>query len=283
MAEGVIDVWDAETFDQALIRRLAAAANLIVDYYGRETAIFLEHELGRGPGRSILRPENAHAAAFMAFRDGLTGDLAERRIRAWHYTRLTDAEVAALRTEGPHLSTLERFRQRVDALTAAGALTPAAAEAVWTASPFHSDQHDARTGKFWMVSHPTAVTDGGVRPLMSHWGGEVANMWLDDGDLLSTLAAIGQARVIELAVPMAQTRHAFGAAEAVVATFGREHGAIPEKHAFDLYATSALPADAILAVHTDGEARFADIARGYPSGFIDVAISRWKELTGDDD
>jgi len=282
-ADGIIDVWDASTFDQGLLERLTAHTDTIVDYYARDHAIFLEHELGRGAGRSILRPDNRHAAAFIALKEGLMADMAERTIRAWHYTRLTDSEVAALQADGPHLSTVERLRARVDALAASGALQAASVEVIWAASPLHSDQHDARSGKFWMVSHPAAVTDGGVRPLLSHWGGEVANMRLDDEDLLARLAAIGKARVIEVGAPLAATRHAYSTAEGVVATFARANGAIPEKHAFDLYARTALPPTAILAVHTEGEGTFATIGRGYPSAYVDVALGRWKELTGEDD
>jgi hypothetical protein len=37
-----------------------------------------------------------------------------RTIRAWHYTRLTDAEVVAMRMTGISLSSLDAIRQRLD-------------------------------------------------------------------------------------------------------------------------------------------------------------------------
>jgi hypothetical protein len=149
--------------------------------------------------------------------------------------------------------------------------------------PFHSDQLEGRKGKFWMTSHPTAIDDTGVVPLMARWGGEVASFWLKDPDHLGTLAGIGRRSIIELAVPLSQTRHAHSAGEAVIATFGRSRGSIPSKHAFDLYVTSPLPGSAVLAIHTEPGPSFAGMGAAFPAGFVDVDIGRWKELTGEED
>jgi hypothetical protein len=56
---------------------------------------------------------------------------------------------------------------------------------------------------------------------------------------------------------------------------------VPEKSGFDLRVSSALPASAVLKLHTEGEPTFQDVGRNYPSGFIDVDIGRWEELTGE--
>lgn len=277
-----IDLWNAETFDPELLARLRPHENLMVDYYRRDDEITLSHDLGRGPGRSILRPANVHAAAFYAFRDGLVGDMAQRSIRAWHYTRLTDAEIDALRQHGPHPSTPATLQLRLEGLVAAGMLSTVEAAALYAASPFHT-QLESRTEKFWMVSHPDPVEDGGVTPLMSYWGGEVASMHLRDQALKGRLATIGRPRILELAAPLSATRHAFDAAEAVVATFARSRGAIPQPHDFDLYVDIALPPGAILDVYSEGDATFSAMGKTFPPGFVDHAIGRWKELTGDDD
>lgn len=87
----------------------------------------------------------------------------------------------------------------------------------------------------------------------------------------------------EVLVPVAATNHAHSAGEAVLATFGRGLGCIPEKRAFGLYAKSALPPDAVLAVHTEGEPAFAALGQGHPPGFVDASIGWWKALTGEDD
>ena len=224
MAEGLIDVWDAKTFDPALMRHLTPHAGLAVDDFARDHGNFLAHDLGRGPGRGLFHPENEHADTFQALREEIGRAMAGRTIRAWRYTRLTDAEVGALRRGGIHLSRPQTLRHRFGALVVAGELTPAQANALFDASPFQSEQRESRSGKFWMTLHPIAVDDGGVEPLLAHWGGEVASMWMKDEALLASLARIGRPRILEVAVPLASTVHSYAAGEAVIATFGQALG-----------------------------------------------------------
>jgi hypothetical protein len=100
-----IDVWDCATFDPGLVDQLESEAERMLRYFETDQQIFLEHDLGRGAGRSILRPENPHAERFSRITEAVAEAMDERTIRAWHYTRLTDAEVEVLRRDGVHLST----------------------------------------------------------------------------------------------------------------------------------------------------------------------------------
>jgi hypothetical protein len=149
-----------------------------------------------------------------------------RTIRAFHYTRLTEDEVTSLFRSGVHVSTPETLRQRLEAVVVSGGLAGDVANRLYAESPFHSDQFHARSGKFWLTSHPVAVDDGGVVPLMEHWGGEVASMWVRDLALSAPLLKLGRARIIEIAVPLSATKHSYHAGKAVVATFARCCGAI---------------------------------------------------------
>jgi hypothetical protein len=207
----------------------------------------------------------------------------QRTIRAFHYTRLTDGEVATLKRDGIHVSTPATLQRRLDDIVAAGGLPRDATDHLNATSPFHSDQLEARSGKFWMTSHPIAGDDHGVTPLMRHWGGEVASMWISDEALLAPLASLGKPRIIEVAVPMRATRHSYSAGTAVVGSFARSRGSTPAKHAFDLYVDQPLPPTAILAAHAEGDAAFVEMGRGYPAGFVDVEIGHWKELPGEDE
>lgn len=281
MPAHLIDVWSVATFDEALRQHLSDHTDLIRSYFDTDHRIFLDHDLGRGPPR-IIRPSNPHYDAFERLETAVTAEMGKRTMRAFHYTRLDDAEVDLMCREGIELSTPDTLRKRIAARVAAGFLAPGDIDLLLQASPFQQ-QLKNRSGMFWMTSHPNAIDDGGVRPLMKHWGGEVASMWLKDEMLLAALAAMGKPRVIELAVPLAKTPHSYRAAKAVIATFGRSAGSIPDKNSFDLYANRPLPPEAVLAVHTEGEPDFANLARGYPAGFVDVNIGRWKELTGEDD
>ncbi|MDW9652901.1 hypothetical protein GOA97_00055 [Sinorhizobium meliloti] len=278
-----IDVWDVATFDFALATQLEANADVIRDYLHTDHQIFLSHDLGRGARRSILRPENPYADDFYALKDAIGREMEMRAIRAFHYTRLTDDEIANLTRNGLHLSTPETLRDRLDAVVTAGGLTQDLAEKLYVASPFRSDQLEARSGKFWMASHPTAIDDSGIAPLLERWGGEVASMWVQDDALSSPLKSLGKPRIIEVAVPLSATRHGHDAGMAVIASFARSRGSIPSKHAFDLFIEQRLPSTAILTVLSDGDRPFATMGRGYPAGFVDVDLGRWKELTGEDD
>ena len=274
LAEGLIDVWNVKTFDSALLLRLAPYIGLVVDYFRTDHQIFMAHDLGRGNGRSRLRPDNPHARAFQAFRGGADRRHGGACNPGWHYTGMTDAEINVLRRDGPHLSTPATLRRRLNALVAAGNLSTSQADTLYAASPFHTSQRASRQGKFWMVSHPIAIDDGGVEPVMAHWGGEVASMFMKEEALLAPLANIGRPRIIELAVPLAATNNAYSAVEAVVATLAGAHGAFPDTHAFHPYAHTLLGGAAIRNVHTEGEASFAVMGRGHPAGFVDVFINR---------
>ena len=226
----LIDVWDANTFDNELYALLERDTDLVRNYISTKNQIFLSYDHGRGWERaSLIRPENPYGFAFVALEEAIGKQMLSRSIRAWHYTRLTDPEVDALRRDGIHLSTPASLRARLDALVAVGVLQAQVADSLYAKSPFHSDQMKARSNKFWMASHPIAIDDRGVEPLLARWGGEVASFWTKDPALLAPLAAMGRPCVLELAVPLALTRHSHSAGQAVVATFGRSLGCIPSK------------------------------------------------------
>jgi hypothetical protein len=204
VADAPIDVWDVETFDPELAARLAAHADLMAAYHARANQIFLDHDYGHA--RTLIRPENKYAADFSALRESIGDLMAGRTIRAWHYTRLTDREVEALRRNGIHLSTPQSLRRRFDAIVAEGRLTKAEIEVLWAQKMFNH-QHDSRAGKFWAVSHLQRIDDGGVEPLMKHWGGEAASMWMKEPALLETLEGVGRARVVAVAMPLDRCDH----------------------------------------------------------------------------
>src|SRR2546429_453167 len=118
----IIDVWDARTLDSGLLERLEPNADLIRAYFDTDHKTFLSHDRSRDPGRSIFRPENPHAAGYYEMLSWVTERMKERTIRAFHYTRLTQAETAKLMQHGIHLSTPETLRQRLDSVVASGDL-----------------------------------------------------------------------------------------------------------------------------------------------------------------
>lgn len=269
-----IDVWNLETFDDELRGDLNVHRDVIRDYMLTSRTQWLEREAS---DHTKPHPDNPYAGEFMWVQEHIMGLMEARTIRAWHYTRLTDAEVRALQQKGIYPSSLDTIRSRFAAQVAAGAFTQEVADRLFADSPYQSDQFGSRSNKFWMVSHPVDVEDGGVELLLESWGGEAAYFWQRDLQLQDILKQIGRSRVLEIAIPLIHSRHAFSAAEAVLATYGRTLGCRPDKHAFDLYTHQPLGPGHILAVHSEDESNFSAIARGYPVGFLDVNLGRWDE------
>jgi hypothetical protein len=265
----IIDVWNAATFDNELRGDLDAHPEVIRDYCLTSRRQWLEREASE---HIMPYPENPYAAEFQWVTEHIMRLMEERTIRAWHYTRMTDAEVDALRHGGIYPSTLDNIRARFATQVAAGAFTEAVADRLFADSPYQSDQRGSRSNKFWMVSHPVDIEDGGVELLLESWGGESAYFWQRDPDLQALLKNIGTPRVLEIAMPLACSRHSYSAGEAIVATYARMLGVSPDKKAFDLYTHRPLGPEHLLAVHSAGELDFALMGRGYPSGYVDVDI-----------
>jgi len=94
-----------------------------------------------------------------------------RTICAWHYTRLTDAEVDVLLQGGIYRSSLDTIRTHIAAQVAAGAFSQEVADRLFADSLYQNDQLDSRSDKFWMVSHPVDVEEPGVELLLESWDG----------------------------------------------------------------------------------------------------------------
>lgn len=265
MTSPPIDVWNLETFDRALLAELNPWHDLLHNYELTSKRNFLEQQNAKGWVPLKSNPYSDERNHFVE--QVVLPAMGERTIRAWHYTRLTDVETAFLESGGIYISDLAGIRRRLDALVAERLLSLRNADALYAASPLHR-QNEIRAGKFWMTSHPVSVDSKGVKLLLDHWGGEGVYFWLQDTELIDLVKSFGRPRVIELAVPLPVTRHAYSAAKAVVATYVMALGCKPDWTAFDLYVMSAIGADSVLKIHTEGEPDFAALARGYPVGFV---------------
>jgi hypothetical protein len=266
MIAKLIDVWNLETFDEDLTGELRAHAELIRNYMVVDRRLYLEREAS---DHTMPYSTNPYGPDFMEFVEKLGRDMMARTIRAWHFTRLTDAEVNIIRSNGVYPSTLETIRRRLDLQVADNVFPREIADALFAASPFNfnSQQLESRSNKFWMTSRPREIDDSGVTLLLDNWGGESIYFWLRYAALQKLVASMGIPRVLEMVVPLDATRHSYSAGRAVVATFGRSLGCSPDKEAFDLYSIRALSSETVVAVHSEGEPHFAALGRGYPLGF----------------
>ena len=262
----LIDVWDTKTFDRELLSKLHANDQLVRDYLATDRRQYEDREAS---DHRMPHPINPYASKYLAFLEDIGRDFMQvRTIRAWHYTRLVDDEVRVIRASGIYPGTLDTLRLRLDASAAVGLLTVADADALFAASPcHHPEQQAGRLGKFWLTSDPVPADDSGVELLLGNWGGEVTYYWLRDKKLEKRVAEIGRPRILEIAVPIAKTNQWYPAGKAVVAAFARTLGCRSDRGTFDLYATAALGPEAILTIHTAGDASFEAMARQYPVGF----------------
>jgi hypothetical protein len=263
-----IDVWRVETFDNDLYAELSMHEKLIYNYMTTDKKNFLEREAA---DRTQPNPFNPYIEDYYRLVENeIMPRMEARTIRAWHYTRLTADEVSQIWSSGIYPSTMGKIQQRLNAQVSAGVLSSKEADDLFAGSPFHNkEQYSPRSDRFWLTSHPIQIDDSGVTLLLGNWGGESVYFWLKDPVLKKIVAGIGKPRVLEIAVPLDTTKHIYSAAEAVVATFGRRLGCEPDRcRGFDLYTTQALGSESVIAVHTEGEPNFIDLARGYPSEFI---------------
>jgi hypothetical protein len=198
----LIDVWDAKTFDEELDALLTRSSELIRNYVVTESRIFLEYDRRRGERKLMTRPNNPYAGGFLSLKEDLGRLMRERVIRAWHYTRLTEKEVEEMLKEGLPLSTPATLRSRLNSLVQANLLTSDRVETLYAASPFHSNQLEGRSGKFWVVSHPIPFL---IQASNASWPlGRRSCFFLDGRPRIDRrCSGIGQARVLELAIPLA--------------------------------------------------------------------------------
>ncbi|MBQ8105571.1 MULTISPECIES: hypothetical protein [unclassified Afipia] len=257
-----IDVWDTETFDDELRELLQQHAELISEYLIFDRQEFLDRESTDG-----WRPpkQNPRGSEYMAFMERVGLAMKNRAIRGWHYTRLTDDEVAAIHRNGIYPGTLETLRERLNARVCAGDLSEQEADEIYRASPcHHNEQKLGRLGKFWFASRPFDPMYSGVELLLNNWGGEAAYFWLQDQKLKNRVSNIGRPYVLEIAVPISYTGQWYWAGQAVVCTFARSLGLHASGADFDFYSTKPLGPDAVLAVHAEGTVSFAAVADQYP-------------------
>jgi len=280
LSKRIIDVWNVATFDPALQRILDDHTDLLRNYHATARENLIQRELS---DRTGPYPDNAFAGDYIALVESLMEVMNQRTIRGWHYSRMTDVEVEQLRRDGICMPSPISIRIRLDAQVAAGAFTAAQADALYAASPFQRGQSEIRSGRFWMVSHPLEIEDGGVELLLGNWGGEGVYFWLSDEALKARVATLGRPRAVEVAAPLSKSPHGFYAAEAVMAAFARSLGCSVESKAFDLYVTEPLGLEAVLAVHTAGEPPFHHLARGYPDTYVDADLGRWDEIAAEID
>src|SRR5690554_7509979 len=97
MCSSPIDLWDQSTFDSELAAFLKAARPELHAYYEEEEKI--SASAANAP-RWTPRPSNMREGRHKELQRQLSELLSRRAIRAFHYSRLTNDEVASIRDKG---------------------------------------------------------------------------------------------------------------------------------------------------------------------------------------
>lgn len=273
MTTEIIDTWNAKTFTEDIDAFLKEHSETIIRFHRIEQQTDEETERLQ---EWRLRPRNPFSDAYNRTVVSLSDLIASKTIRAFHYTRMIDAEVENVLANGFFAPTSETafgyLSDRVGRLVETGMLSIQEGDRIFSASPLnHPDQLQARQG-FWMTTIPFNPEDHSVSLLLNNWGGEVGYFWIDesqDPDLLTRVQSIGQGRIFELAVPMTDKdgrplSGCWSAAKDIVNVLASSHGFQSDRLGFDLAVKSPLPASAILAVHTEGEESFASFGVNDP-------------------
>lgn len=266
----LIDLWDTGTYHSDIQDHLDSYKEVITGYLDLEqkkdamVAILATWE--------PIRP-NPFTGDYMSAVESLGPIMAAKTVRAFHYSRMTDDEVEALRAEGIVPTAVSSLEQRVNRQVISGTLTREQGDLIIERGSLQAAAFGIRKG-FWSSSSPIHPDDAAVNLLVDHWGGESAR-WLftgtEDEQMIEVLKGIGRGRVIEVAISLKDANGGlagFSAARTSVREYARSLGHQVYPEALDLAIEHPLPASRILKVHTEGEDGYQTMGIGYPSTFI---------------
>ena len=258
----MIDAWNPDTFGAEITSALSEQSDLILAYYQEDRRLLDEH-LNSSPYQS-LQPNRFYGRILEFHEKVLTPLLAASRIRAWHYTRLTDGEVIDMERQLVP-SSLEFLRMRLEKLKADALITDDEAEKIYLASPFQT-QTESRANRIWTTVVPLPPTDSGVLPLLEHWGGESSYFWLSSERITDKLKRVGAPRILEIETALSDNLNAFRVGETVLNAWARHLGEPNSILGCDLAISKSISSARVLRIHTEGEGVFAEVAENYPEG-----------------
>ncbi len=135
-------------------------------------------------------------------------------LRGYHFTRLTDHEAAQVEKQGLEILSVDLIERRIAAQVTSGALTLDQGSRLLQKNQIRDAN---RTGMAWFCFYAAnEVLEGGVMPLLKHWGGEALyNFNADDLELGPLLRSMGRPALIEAHVPASYLSNTFRLASAV--------------------------------------------------------------------
>jgi len=257
-----VDCWNSVTFDDELKSILDANAEVIFSYWDEDKRL-MERHLTSEPYESLL--SNPYSQRYnQVLENQLLKALARRKIRVWHYARMTDNEVELIK-QRVMLSTLPGLRARLDKLVSDGLLTDVQANEIFQTSPFQN-QSDIRAGKFYAVTIPVPARTAGTEDLLKFWGGESAYFRFCDGPILKSLAKIGNPRIFEVEINLRDSVNAYAVAETVLRAEAVRLGVNLIIDGSDIAVRNQCNDIRVIRAHTCGDELFECVGNSYPDG-----------------
>lgn len=274
----LLDVWSSSTFGRQLCAELHES-QAVIERYHHESAR-LE---GLDPDEDLAEclAGNQYFGEFEALQLRVAEALAGREIRVWHYTRLFDFEIAAMK-KAIELSTEERMRARLIEVKRRGHLTEQEFQKLLEGSALKT-QRKNRENLFFCIASPVSVTDRGVELLLGNWGGEVVYFHQKDETLQRKLRTMGFPRVVEVAVEISDPLLRYSLAGCILNTCALDLGFPLYPGSIDLGIKEDPPAAKVVRIHTYGEHDYQELGRTYPDG-ADILFGRherWNNLLND--
>jgi hypothetical protein len=274
----LVDVWNSNTFGRE-IRAYLLENQLLIEQYHREDDRL--DGLDNDEHLAEHLQGNRHFGQFEGLQLHVANALAGRQIRVWHYTRLFDFEVSAIKN-AIELSTVESMQARLTELKRRGHLTDQEIETLLEGSALKT-QKEVRENRFFCVPSPISVTDSGVELLLGNWGGEVVYFHQRNETLQRKLGTLGVPRVAEVAVEVFDPISRYSLAGCVLNTYALDLGFPLCPMNIDLCIKDDPPPARVLTVHTHGERDFQALGCSYPEGAMMLSRrhERWSKLFDD--
>ncbi|WP_149907996.1 hypothetical protein [Mesorhizobium sp. SARCC-RB16n] len=264
----MIDLWDFDTYDGEICEYLDGCTRVFASYLDEEKRLDeIVPPVDPRERVHFLVPTNRYYEAYRAAVEGLGPIMSTKTFRAFHYTRMTDDEVAALWSTGIVTTSLGFLKERVAQQVAAGKLTPEQGQRIVSKSALgRQGELDNRSG-FWTVAAPVSPGDNAAKSLVDHWGGEGA-YWAfgaEEPEMLELLKSIGCGRIIEIAVPLSAVKFGdVGAGSATIAfeVFASRLGYDRSRKRLDFNIQHDLAPDSLLKVHSEGDETYHGMGAG---------------------
>lgn len=264
----MIDLWDLKTLPPATTALLDDGEQLIRDHANKDHIINIARA---SAGLTGSIPSNEFGDDVFDLKQRIETSVKAETLRTFHYTRMTDAEVAAIVSDGITMTSPSMFRRKLEDVVVSGYMTRKAADDVYAKSPIVTSRHGERGNMFWSCAIPYPITDDGIEAFLRCWGGEIGRWELPDEGKAAGLMAIGRPRVIEVDIPIERACGGFAAsriADQIVQAFKHGLGLTSYFRGADIYVQHALPPQSVLKVHSQGDATFSGMGLTYPATYF---------------